>query len=71
MAYSGCVVRSKSSVVIRGSSSRDSVLDGGVHVGELLVGQGKMRVNEGHQLMLMIDEEHLCAQKLQVTIALA
>ena len=39
------MVGSKSSVVIGGSSSWDSVLDGGV--GELLVGQGKTRVNEG------------------------
>lgn len=59
VAYSGSVVGSKSSVVVGGSSSRDSVLDGGV--GELLVGQGKTRVNEGRQLMLMVDEENLCA----------
>ena len=39
------MVGSKSSVVIGGSSSRDSGLDGGV--GKLLVGQGKARVNEG------------------------
>ena len=59
MAYSGSVVGSKSSVVVGGSSSRDSVLDGGV--GELLVGQGKTRVNECRQLMLMVDEENLYA----------
>ena len=45
VAYSGCVVGSKSSVVVGGSLSKDGVLDGGV--GELLVGQGKTRVNEG------------------------
>ena len=62
---------SKSSVVVGGLSSRGSVLDGSV--GELLVGQGKTRVrlNEGRQLMLMVDKENLCAQKLQVTIGLA
>ena len=50
MAYSGCVVGSKSSVVVGGSSSGGyGGLDGGV--GELLIGQRKTRVNEGSWCM--------------------
>lgn len=57
MPYGSCVVRSKSGVIVRGFSGRDSGLDWGV--GELLVGKGQARINEGCQLMIVIYEEHL------------
>ena len=61
------MVGSKSSVVVGGSSGGGhGGLDGGV--GELLIGQGKTRINEGRQFMFMVYEENLCAQKLHVYV---
>ena len=55
------MVRSKSSVVVRDpAGSRGRGLDRGV--GEFLIGEGEPWVDEGRQLVFVIDEENLCRE---------